>query len=151
MVVCLRRSRRHNIARLDAACRLRRGDATQCEGMYVRSLTVASADILSQILQLLVPFLQEASYRATDTTWYLSDLCSVRNKYLPWMYPEWTGYQSLSPHTALPPRPESRCFLRLSYHNAIHAAQIAVSTFSRGPSASPRPAELHSASAAGTA
>lgn len=33
----------------------------------------------------------------------LPDLCSLRNKYLPWMSPEWTGCQSLSPHATLSP------------------------------------------------
>lgn len=109
--------------------------------------------LLSQTLQTLklklklMLLLQEAAYHHTDHTalCYGINLCSLRTKARPWMYPEWTGCQSSLHH------PESRCFLRLSYHKAIHATQIAVSPFLRGSAASLRPAALHSASAAGTA
>lgn len=80
---------------LPAGCR---GDATSCEGMYVRSLTVASAD---------VQYSHKSCRRSNSCSCYCCkrhhtvlcyriNLCSLRTKAQPWMSPEWTGVSPLS-------------------------------------------------------
>jgi hypothetical protein len=105
------------------------------------------------------PFLLVSSYKSCRyrsvilqlllTAWHLTDLnctcygISICHGCLP---NGRTANPSL--HTRCPIRsPESRCFLRLSYLDAIHTLSRRLD-FSREPSASPKPAELHSASAA---
>lgn len=141
-----------NIARLDAACRLQTADCREemlphAKGMCVRSLTVASADVRcshkscrrSSSCYAISIARGIILYRATESTSAHSGLRLCHG-----CLPDGRAVSPLH-------HPESRCFLRLSYHNAIHAAQIAVSPFLRGSSASLRPAAVHSASAAGTA